>query len=139
MKRTVSILLVALCLIVGGTLECNSRESHGMLVARTKGDIFLPAISAAAWNADGSIDCELASQQFSHESRPPREDDLLLCGETSLRAWSLTWLRPDVKDQIYRVAVKETVNFHNAGHSRGYRDFHHYWNCRKTSGLIECD
>lgn len=137
MRPVISILLLAGFVIIGVTIRCRSRESHQMLVARVKDDC-LPAISAAAWSVDDSIDCELASQQFSRESTPPREDDLLLCGKTTLYEWSLIWLRPDVKDQIRGVAVKETVNFHNAGHRRGIRGFNQYWNCRKTPDYIEC-
>jgi hypothetical protein len=137
MKHALSVSLLVTVLMVVGSTGCKSYRSQAMLVARVDGDIYLPAIRSVVWNEADSVDCELASQQFVRQPAPP--DDLLLCGQKTLLAWSVTWLRSDIKAEIYRAAEKRTVIFHRAGHGRGSRNFHRYWNCRWTSEHIDCN
>jgi hypothetical protein len=61
-------------------------------------------------------DWELASQQnggFTSRFNlipTPAPDDVLLCGNKTLTAWSVTSLRPDIKAEIYRVSEKRSVD-----------------------------
>jgi hypothetical protein len=138
--RPWAMLVVALLIIIGNS-GCKSHVSQEMLVARIGGDIYLPRLCSVDWRREESVDCELASEQFGRSwfIQSPAPDDLLLCGQRTLTAWSVTWLRPDIKTEIYRVADRQGVEFHDAGHSRGWRGSHRYWNCRWSSEHIDCD
>jgi hypothetical protein len=90
-----------------------------MLVARVEDDIYLPRLGGVSWSSEEPGDCELASQQnggfTSRFNRfnlipTPAPDDLLLCDNKTLTAWSVTSLRPDIKAEIYRVCEKRSVD-----------------------------
>lgn len=140
-KRTILVVILSVISNSG----CWSPTSRKMLVARVGGDIYLPHLEGVSWGSDEPVDCELASQQNGGFSSPfsltpsPAPDDVLLCGNKTLTAWSVTSLRPDIKTEIYRVSEKRSVDFRNSGHGRGVRDSHRYWDCRLTSDHIDCE
>jgi hypothetical protein len=112
-------------------------ESKDMLVAYVQGDIFLPHLRAGIWNVGEGMECQIASRT----SIPPDErGDLLLCGAKTQLAWSQTWLRPDIKNEIYGAAKKQTVKFHSAGHpGHDGRYSPRLWECSRTPERIDCD
>jgi hypothetical protein len=124
----------ALLLIIA--IGCRPKNED-MLVAHVQGDVFLPHLSAGLWNFSEVIECQIASRT----SIPPDgRGDLLLCGEKTQLAWSQTWLRPDIKTQIYAAAEKQPVEFHSAGHPLlGNRSKPRSWQCRKTPDRVVCD
>lgn len=134
-----ALLALGLLLVVGNS-GCESHIRQEMLVARIASDCDIPRLRSAAWGSEESVDCELASQQFERSGffQSPTADDLLLCGQKTLYAWSLIWLRADIKAEVYRLAEKRSVDFRNTGHSRGWRGFNRYWNCRLASDHIYC-
>ena len=112
-------------------------KNQDMLVAHVQGDVFLPRLNAIPWNFSEAIECQIASRT----SIPPDgRGDLLLCGEKTQLAWSQTWLRPDIKAQIYAVAERQAVEFHSIGHPLlGNRSEPRSWQCRKTQDRVVCD
>ena len=145
MRRSFSALLLIAILSVISNSGCKSHTSCQMLVARVDGDIYLPRLGGVPWSEEEPVDCELASQQRGGFSSPfnliqtPSSDDVLLCGNKTLTAWSVTSLRADIKAEIYRVSEKRSVDFRNSGHGRGVRDTHRYWDCRLKSDHIDCE
>ena len=145
MRHNFLALLLTAILSVVSNSGCMSHTSHQMLVARVEGDIYLPRLWGVSWSSEEPVDCELASQQNGGFTSPfnliptPAPDDVLLCGNKTLTAWSVTSLRPDIKAEIYRVSEKQRVDFRNSGHSRGVRDSHRYWDCRFASDHIDCE
>jgi hypothetical protein len=124
----------ALLLIIA--IGCRPKNQD-MLVAHVQGDVFLPHLSASLWNVSEVIECQLASRT----SIPPDErGDVLLCGEKTQLAWSQTWLRPDIKTQIYAAAERLAVEFRSVGHPLlGNRSKPRSWQCRKTPDRVMCN
>jgi hypothetical protein len=110
-------------------------KNQDLLVAHIEGDVFLPNLRAGAWNLDEGLNCQIASRT----SMPPdSRGDLLLCGAKTQFAWSQTWLRADIRTQIYDAATKRRVNFQSSGHGGG-RVSPPSWLCRRTPDEIDCD
>ena len=87
--------------------ECKP-PAQKMLVVYVHGDVFLPDFRSATWNSGDAVDCELASKT----SIPiDKRGDLLLCGGLTQLAWSQTWLRADIKSQLYQSANTLAVDF----------------------------
>lgn len=86
------------------------------------------------WDYGEVKECQIASRKTE---KPDDRGDLLLCGGETLTGWSMSWLRPDVKTQIYENARTFAVTFRSAGHSR--RGATTRWLCRRTPDKIECD
>jgi len=124
----------ALVLLIA--IGCRPENQH-MLVAHVQGDVFLPHLSASVWNFGEVIECQISSRT----SIPPDErGDLLLCGAKTQLAWSQTWLRPDIKTQIYAAAERQAVEFRSVGHPvLGNRYSPRLWQCRKAPARIVCD
>jgi hypothetical protein len=106
-----------------------------MLVAYVQGDIFLPDLQLGTWNFGETKRCEIASRGTIP---PDKRGDLLLCGDKTQLAWSQTWLRGDIKTQIYEAAKTQFVNFHSIGHG-GTRGGRVWWQCTKSSAGIDCE
>ncbi|PYX09411.1 MAG: hypothetical protein DMG88_07140 [Acidobacteria bacterium] len=109
-----------------------------MLVAYVQGDVLLPALTSAIWNVDETKECEIATRDDL--SNPPSDErgDLLLCGDKTRFAWSQTWLRGDIKSQIYQSAKEQAVKFHSIGHSGPHKGSPSWWRCRRTLDGIDC-
>ena len=113
MRHNFPALLLVVILSVISNSGCKSHTSCQMLVARVDGDIYLPRLGGVPWSEEEPVDCELASQQRGGFSSPfnliqtPSSDDVLLCGNKTLTAWSVTSLRADIKAEIYRVSENE--------------------------------
>ncbi len=122
-----------LIVIAGG---CRPRDQK-LLVANVEGDVFAPALTATSWKLGAGMDCQVASRT----SIPPDErGDLLLCGGKTQLAWAQTWLRPDIKNQIYNAAKKEVVQFHSSGGTgHGGKYSPPIWRCKRMPDGIECD
>ena len=69
--------------------------------------------------------------------RPDERGDLLLCGAETLTAWSMSFVRPDIKSQIYQNASTYYVTFRSGGHSSRGGDT--WWMCQKTPEGVNCD
>jgi len=112
-------------------------KNQDMFVVHVQGDVFLPHLSTGIWNFGEVIECQIASRT----SIPPDErGDLLLCGAKTQLAWSQTWLRPDIKTQIYAAAERQAVEFRSVGHPIfGNRYAPRWWQCRKTTDRTVCD
>jgi|SRR5580692_9005766 hypothetical protein len=112
-------------------------KNEEMLVANVQGDVFLPRLSASPWNFGGVMECQIASRT---SISPDGRGDLLLCGEKTQLAWSQTWLRPDIKTQIYAATERHAVEFRSVGHPLlGNRYKPRSWQCRKTPDRVVCD
>ena len=86
------------------------------------------------WNEGDVKECQIASRS----SIPPdKRGDLLLCGSDTLNAWSVTWLLPGVKSQIYEKTSSFPVTFRSSGHSSRAHDT--WWWCKRTLDRIDCD
>lgn len=105
-----------------------------MRVVCVYGDVYLPSLYPESW-AEGKVkQCWLANQTAP---RPNNAKDLLLCGNTAKFAWSLTWIREDVRRSLYNDSVQRRVNFHSAGHGRS-RVESAWWACKNNGASIEC-
>jgi hypothetical protein len=126
---------VAVWVIVFLTAACGPRTRR-LRVAYLHGDVFSPSpMSSALWSESKNLNCELASET----SVPPdQRGDLLLCGAQTEFAWSQTWLRGDIKSQIYDNSAPFTVIFHNGAHGGG-RTSPPSWECKKVSTAIDCN
>jgi hypothetical protein len=125
---------LAIALLVIATVGCRPKNQT-MLVVYVEGDIFLPKLSAGTWNVGEAQRCQIASRG----SVPPdKKGDLLLCGGKTQLAWSQTWLRSDIKSQIYEAATAHPVVFHSMGKPAG-RGESPRWSCRKTWEGVDCE
>ena len=115
-------------------LGCRPKNQE-LLVSHIEGDVFLPDIRAGIWNFGEGIDCQIASRT---SVLPDGRGDLLLCGAKTQLAWSQTWLRPDIRTQIYDAATKQRVKFRSAGHGGG-RGHPPSWICKRIPDEIDCD
>jgi hypothetical protein len=115
-------------------IGCRPRNQN-MLLAYVRGDIFLPDLRRGNWNVGETTRCQIASRT---STAPDSRGDLLLCGAETQGAWSQTWLRSDIKPQIYNAATEQAVRFHSIGHSGG-RFGPDWWQCRKTPEGINCE
>lgn len=108
-----------------------------MLVSYVRGDAFSPSPSFRPdnWNFGEAKRCEIASDG---SIQPDKGRDLLLCGDSTRMGWSQTWLRGDIKRQIYDAARTLRVNFHSAGHGGG-RSKSRWWQCRRTAEGLDCE
>jgi hypothetical protein len=113
---------------------CRPRNQP-MLVAYVRGDVFLPDLRPGSWGVGETTRCQIASRT---SSAPDQRGDLLLCGAQTQGAWSQTWLRGDIKTQIYNAATEQVVTFHSVGHDGG-RFKPRWWQCRKTPEGISCE
>jgi hypothetical protein len=106
-----------------------------MSVAYVQGDVFLPKLISGPWQVGETKRCEIASRG---SVQPDKRGDLLLCGEKVQLAWSQSWLRADIRTQIYEAARIRRVYFHSIGRSRG-RGKGPSWNCIRTGDAVECE
>ena len=106
-----------------------------MLVAYVQGDVFLPDLRLGTWDFAETKRCEIASRGTI---QPDKRGDLLLCGDKTQLAWSQTWLRGDIKTQIYEAAKTQFVDFHSVGHG-GTRGGKVWWLCTRSSEGIDCE
>lgn len=127
---------LAIGLLIFIAIGCRPKK-RDLLVAYLQGDVFLPHLKAGIWNIGERTECQIAS----HTSIPPDErGDLLLCGAKTQLAWSQTWLRPDIKTEIYDSAKKQRVTFHGAGHpGHNGRYSPRLWECTMAADDIDCD
>lgn len=124
----------ALLLVIA--LGCRPKNQD-MLVAHVQGDVFLPHLGAGIWNFGEVIECQIASRTSIPTDK---RGDLLLCGAKTQLAWSQTWLRPDIKTQIYAASKRQAVEFRSVGHPvLGTRYSSPTWQCRKTTDRIVCE
>jgi hypothetical protein len=120
-------LLVALC------IGCRPK-SGPMLVAYVRGDIDLPNMEAEFWPICKTQECYLASQT----SFPlDKKGDLLLCGIKAQVAWNESWLRSDIKANLYDNSLHQTVHFNGIGHGGGH-GYPFRWFCTRMQSAIEC-
>ncbi len=86
------------------------------------------------WDYGEVKECQIASRS----TQPPdNRGDLLLCGPDTEYVWNISWLRPDLKTQIYEGARTFRVTFRSAGRSSRTRDT--WWKCQRTPDAIHCD
>jgi hypothetical protein len=135
MRRVLPILGLGLLLIFA--TECRP-ANQTILVAYVKGDVFLPNLESGNWNINEIQECEIASRE-SVPNKPEEGRDLLLCGEKTQLAWSQTWLREDIRVQIYAAAKKLHVNFRSAGHGGRSRGSSPRWQCKKRADGLDCE
>ena len=110
-------------------------KSQEMLVTYVQGDVFWPDLKPGTWKIGEVQRCEIASRG----SEPPdKRGDILLCGEKTQLAWSQTWLRGDIRNQIYDAARKRPVRFSSTGHAADVGDSP-WWACRRTPETIDCE
>jgi hypothetical protein len=131
MNALQGLLAIALFLTLG--VGCRP-ENRNMLVAHVEGDVFLPRLRDGRWGPEENVECEIASRT---SVSPDDRGDLLLCGTQTQLAWSQTWLRADIKTQIYEAAIEQKVTFHSVGRG-GNRGGHRFWQCKRTLGKIDC-
>lgn len=105
-----------------------------MQVACVYGDIYLPSLQPEDWKAGAIQKCWLASRTAP---TPNGATDLLLCSATAKQAWTITWLREDVRRNLYAASVQRQVNFHSSGHG-GSRFDSEWWSCKNAVESIEC-
>lgn len=128
------VLQVGIGVFVIASFGCTPKNRN-MLVASVEGDIFLPYLRLNAWEYGEARDCEIASMG---SVRPDQRGDLLLCGEKTRLAWSQTWLRADIKNQIYEAAKEQPVNFHSSGRPGG-RGESPIWRCTRRADRFDCE
>jgi hypothetical protein len=127
------LLLSSILVILISVVGCRPND-RDILVAYVQGDVFLPDLRARHWQIGDPINCYLAS---GTSITPDKRGDLLLCGERTQVAWSQTWLRDDIRSQLYANAKPFSVKFHSAGRSGRYQP--PTWTCKRTSDAIECE
>jgi hypothetical protein len=110
-------------------------SNQSMLVVNVQGDVFLPKLQACTWKIGQTERCEIASRG---SILPDARGDLLLCGDKTRLAWSQTWLRSDIKTQIYNAAQIRTVKFHGIGQDGG-RGRSPLWTCNWSAAGIDCE
>lgn len=133
-SRASSLVIFGIPLLLVLSAACRP-PNQNMLVVNVQGDIFLPKLRASRWNVGQAELCEIASRG----SIPPdARGDLLLCGEATRLAWSQTWLRSDIKTQIYGDAQTRMVRFHGIGHDGG-RGRSPLWTCSRSEIGIDCE
>ena len=86
------------------------------------------------WNEGETKECQIASRSTEP---PDKRGDLLICGNSTQTGWSISWLRPDIKSQIYENASTMSVTFHSAGHSSKVQDT--WWSCKRIHENVRCD
>ena len=123
----------ALALIIA--IGCRPKNQN-MLVAYIEGDFYSPDLRRRAWDLGATVECEMASRS---NTPPDRRGDVLLCGETTQFAWSQSWLKADIKTQIYNAAKNRKVNFHSSGHLGGPKGSQRFWECRTSADNIDCE
>ena len=128
-------LLFPSILLVSATLIGCRPKDRDVLVAYVEGDVFLPDLRARPWRIGDSASCYLAS---GTSVKPDKTGDLLLCGERTQLAWSQTWLRDDIRAQLYANAKTFPVKFHSLGRSPG-RYLPPVWICKRMSEVIHCE
>jgi hypothetical protein len=106
-----------------------------MLVAYMCGDFFSHSARSAVWKYGQSIECQLPSHKAW--SVPDKGSDVLLCGDQTQLAWNQTWIKSDIRDQIYANAKIVNVTFHGAGKSHRYSG--PSWWCKKLPQGIDCE
>jgi hypothetical protein len=122
------LLITALALLVVLGLRAIRPRDRVLLVACTNGDVY-SSLSRRPWNAGEIQRCEFATAT-------DERGDLLLCGNPVVAAWSQTWIRKDIKDQIYKLAEQRQVYFQSAGESAGRRRIQ--WSCIRESDYLTC-
>jgi hypothetical protein len=105
-----------------------------MLVAYVQDDGFLLDLRPGSWDFGETKRCAIASRGTI---QPDQRGDLLLCGDKIQLAWSQTYLRDDIKTQIYDMAKKQFITFHSVGHGGG-RGESAWWLCKRSSEGIDC-
>jgi hypothetical protein len=114
-------------------LACRPK-SGPLLVAYVSGDVYLPRIETEYWAPGKTVECYLASgTSFPLD----KKGDLLLCGTSAEIAWNASWLRSDIKTNLYDAAQRETVRFQSMGHGGG-RYGPTKWFCTRMQSEIEC-
>jgi len=121
-------------LVLIAAAGCRPKDQN-MLVAYVQGDVFLPDLRPCTWNLGAAIDCKIASRTSTHVDEGK---DLLLCGATAQLAWSQTWLRNDIKSQLYARSKMFAVTFHSSGHGGG-RATDPVWTCKRMPDSIDCE
>jgi hypothetical protein len=104
-----------------------------MRVVCVRGDIYRPNLYRDTWNEGQAKQCWLASKTGP---RPNDATDVLLCGDTTVSAWSVTWIRDDVKETLYELSIQMQVNFHSISHGR--RRGNSWWACKNKGSSMEC-
>jgi hypothetical protein len=122
------LLATALAVLVVLGLMARRPRDRVLLVARTHGDVY-SNLSRETWNAGEVQRCQFASAT-------DERGDLFLCGSSAVNAWQQTWIRKDIKDEIYKFAESRQVYFESAG-ERASRSAVH-WQCMRESEYLKC-
>jgi hypothetical protein len=118
-----------LLLLAGGCAP----KGGDMQVAYLRGNT-TSGMTQDSWEYGETKECQLASCS----SQPPdKRGDVLVCGSDTELAWDMSWLRPDIRTQIYENARILRVGFHSSGHSSKFHD--DWWMCKRTPEAINCD
>jgi hypothetical protein len=131
-------LLVFFVLIVASFFlnrGCQPKD-HDMLVISVQGDVNFPALTMRSWDFGETQKCEIA-ELASGTAANTETKDILLCGETSFKAWSTLWLKNEIKGQLLQASRRLAVRFHSAGHRKGKNQ--RFWKCTRTSDWLECN
>ena len=130
-------LVIALVLVVSDR-GCRPKD-QSMLVVYVQGDVYLPSLTVARWDFDQTLRCHIIDHSSDDQhffDKTDSQENVLLCGETTERAWSNMWLKPGIKGQLLEASVGQLVTFRSAGRrTRGPS----WWSCRRTTDGIACD
>jgi hypothetical protein len=123
-----------LALILLSLLLADCRPANGQIkVACVIGNAYSPSpLVEDFWPTGGVKRC-----QFARPFAPQEEPMLFLCGDAATQAWSVTWLREDIKKSLYTTSREYRINFHSRGHGGG-RYINAWWACKKTMASLEC-
>jgi hypothetical protein len=122
----------AIVMLVILDLGCAPKNTN-LPVADMQGNL-ADGLRPASWDYGQIKQCQIASRS----TQPPDErGDLLFCGPATLLAWNISWLRPDLKSQIYQNTRVFGVTFRSGGHSSRAHDT--WWSCQRMPDGIHCD
>ena len=129
--------LVGINISVLTAAGCKPRDGT-MLVADVQGDMYAPDLKARAWAFQETKRCELVKLA---NSRSDKREDLLICGEKTRLAWSMSSIKSDLGVQIYNASRRENVVFTSGGSRKGPAGDlgPPSWLCKKTASGISCE
>ena len=105
-----------------------------MLVIHVQGDVNFQALTMGNWDFDQTRECSLERLSLSTKGA---EEDILLCGDVSRKAWNTMWLKSEIQSALLAASRRLPVRFHSAGHRRGKGP--KLWVCRRTPDWMECN
>ena len=123
-------------LLICATSACRPKNQD-ILVTCARGNVFY-GMRLDGWYYGDVKECEFASDV---STKPDARGNLLVCGREAWDAWDQTWLRADIKTQIYGSAKKLHVTFSGRGHAKPYgggKNPPTVWNCTRTQEGLTC-